>query len=262
MTSLINAAKERLIDNRLAIGMGVRNVRGSEIASIMQSAGYDWLFIDLEHGPTSIESAASICITSLANGIAPIVRVPQGDLNLGTRCLDAGALGIVMPHVDNAKQAATMAEAFRFKPLGPRSIAGNYPHFGFKTQSARETTTMLNDATLLVAMIETPDAIENIDAIAAVPGIDVLLMGTNDLCLEMGIPGEIDHPEVSTAIDGLIEACQRHGKWAGLGGVYEPALLTQYIDRGFQMIIAGNDVTLLLDAATEQAQFIRNCDKR
>ena len=97
--------------------------------------------------------------------------------------------------------AAIMVESLRFKPLGRRSIAGNYHHFGFKVHTASETTTMLNDATLLVAMIETPEAIENIDAIAAVPGINILLMGTNDLCLEMGIPSKVDHPEVSTAID-------------------------------------------------------------
>ncbi|MDA0237579.1 MAG: aldolase/citrate lyase family protein [Proteobacteria bacterium] len=262
MASLINAAKQKLIKSELAIGVGARNVRGIEIACLMKSAGYDWLFIDMEHGPTSIESAASICITSLANGIAPIVRVPQGDLNLGTRCLDAGALGIVMPHVDNAEQAAKMAEAFRFKPLGRRSIAGNYPHFGFISQSALETTTILNEATLLVAMIETPEAIKNVDSIAAVPGIDVLLMGTNDLCLEMGIPGEIDHPQVSTAILKLVAACKRHGKWAGLGGVYEQNLLAKYINQGVKMILAGNDVTLLLDAATAQAQFVKNCEKR
>lgn len=262
MISPINAAKQKLKNDDLAIGMGVRNFRGSEISSIMKSAGYDWLFIDLEHGPTSIESAASICITSLANGIAPIVRVPQGDLNLGTRCLDAGALGIVMPHVDTVEQATKMAEAFRFRPFGRRSIAGNYPHFSFEARSAIETTTILNEATLLVAMMETPEAINNIDAIAAVPGIDILLMGTNDLCLEMGIPGEIDHPKVSTAVDKLVAACKRHGKWAGIGGVYEPGLLTRYINRGVKMILAGNDATLLLDAATEKARLIRECDKR
>jgi 2-keto-3-deoxy-L-rhamnonate aldolase RhmA len=262
MTLPINAAKQKLENNNLAIGMGIRNFRGSEIASIMKSAGYDWLFIDLEHGPTSIESAASICISSLANGVAPIVRVPQGDLNLGTRCLDAGAQGIVMPHVDTVEQATKMAEAFRFKPLGRRSIAGNYPHFNFEARSATETTTTLNEATLLVAMMETPEAINNIDAIASVPGIDVLLMGTNDLCLEMGIPGEVDHPKVSAAVDKLVEACESHGKWAGIGGVYEPGLLTRHINQGVKMILAGNDVTLLLDAATEKARLIRDCDKR
>jgi 2-keto-3-deoxy-L-rhamnonate aldolase RhmA len=78
----------------------------------------------------------------------------------------------------------------------------------------------------------------------------------------MGIPGEVDHPKVSAAVDKLVEACKSHGKWAGIGGVYEPRLLTRHISQGVKMILAGNDVTLLLDAATEKARLIRDCDKR
>ena len=252
-----NAAKERLIANELAIGIGVRHVRGPEIAPIMKSAGFDWLFIDLEHGATSVENAASICVSALSTGIAPIVRVPQGDLNLGTRCLDAGAQGIVMPHVDTPEQAKKMVEAFRFNPIGKRSIAGNYAHFNFQSKPAKETTQQLNDNTLLVAMMETPEAIENVDTIAATPGLDALLMGTNDLCLELGIPGEIDHPKVTECIETMVAACVKHGKWAGLGGVYDQTLLTKYIKHGVKMILAGNDVTLLLSAATDQARFVR-----
>jgi 2-keto-3-deoxy-L-rhamnonate aldolase RhmA len=118
---------------------------------------------------------------------------------------------------------------------------------------------MFNQTTLVVAMMETPRAIENVEAIAAVPGIDVLLMGTNDLCLEMGIPGKIDHPRVVDAIDRLVTACQKHGKWAGLGGVYTKDLLQAYIARGMRMILAGNDVSLLMNASRDQAQFVRAC---
>ena len=217
--NLINHAKEKLKNHELAIGMGARNVRSVDIATIMSGAGYDWLFIDLEHGATSIETASTICIAALAANIAPIVRVPQGDLNLGTRCLDAGALGIVMPHVDTPEQAADMVEAFRFKPMGKRSIAGNYPQFKFENRSASDTVEIFNETTLLIPMIETPQAVANANAIAGTPGIDILLMGTNDLCLEMGIPGEIDNHRISDAVDAVIKACDAHGKWAGLGGV-------------------------------------------
>ena len=130
MRTITNPARERLSRDELAIGIGVRGVRGVEVASIMNTAGFDWLFIDLEHGATSVETAASICVAALSAGIAPLVRVPQGDLNLGTRCLDAGALGIVMPHVDTVEQAQAMVDAFRFAPQGHRSIAGNYAQLG------------------------------------------------------------------------------------------------------------------------------------
>ena len=254
-----NIAKERLVAGELSIGMGVKAVRGIEIARIMKTAGYDWLFIDLEHGPTSVETAYQISVAALDAGIAPIVRVPHGELAMATRCLDGGGLGIVIPHVDTADEARAMVDAFRYQPLGHRSIAGGYPQFGFASTPAAQVTKEMNDATLVVAMIETPRAVENADAIAAVPGIDVLLMGTNDLCLEMGIPGKLDDERVVAAVNTVVAACKRNGKWAGLGGVYGKELLKRYIDAGMQMILAGNDLPLLVAAAMEHANFVRGC---
>ena len=254
-----NIAKERLVAGELSIGMGVKALRSVEVGRIMKTAGYDWLFIDLEHGPTSVETAYTISVAALDANIAPIVRVPHGELAMATRCLDGGALGIVIPHVDTADEARAMVNAFRYQPLGHRSIAGGYPQFGFAPTPAAQVTKEMNDATLVIAMIETPRAVENADAIAAVPGIDVLLMGTNDLCLEMGIPGKLDDERVVAAVQTVVTACKRHGKWAGLGGVYGKELLKRYIDMGMQFILAGNDLPLLVAAATEHANFVRSC---
>jgi 2-keto-3-deoxy-L-rhamnonate aldolase RhmA len=251
--------KQRLSRGEISPGIGVRVVRGPEVARIMKTAGFDWLFIDLEHGPTSVETACSVSVAALDAGIAPLVRVPMGDLRLGCRCLDGGALGIVMPHVDTPAQAREIVDAYRFAPLGHRSIAGGYPQFGFGAASATDVLTQLNDATLVVVMLETPQAIENADKIAATPGIDVLLMGTNDLCLEMGIPGKIDDPRVMIAVDSVVAACRKHGKWPGLGGVYGKELMKRYIDRGMRMILAGNDLSLLMNAAQDQSGFVNGC---
>lgn len=259
MPAVVNAAKTKLQQGDLAIGMGVRAVRGVEIARLMKTAGFDWLFIDLEHGAASTETAASICVAALDAGIAPLVRVPHMELTMAARCLDGGALGIVIPHVDTVEQARAMVDAFRFAPLGRRSIGGAYPQFGFAMTPAAEVVSSLNEATLVVAMVETPQSVENADAIAAVPGIDVLLMGTNDLCLEMGIPGQLSDARVQAAVDTVVAACKKHGKWAGLGGVYTRELLQPYIARGMRMILAGNDINLLLNAASAQAEFVRGC---
>lgn len=259
MQSVTNAAKIKLEQGQLAVGMGVRAVRGIEIARAMKTAGFDWLFIDLEHGATSTETAAAICVAALDAGIAPLVRVPHMQLAMGARCLDGGALGIVIPHVDTPDQARAIVEAFRFAPLGRRSIGGAYPQFGFASAPAADVVSALNAATLVVAMVETPQAVANADAIAAVPGIDVLLMGTNDLCLEMGIPGKLSDPQVVAAVDAVVGACRKHGKWAGLGGVYTQDLLKPYIARGMRMILAGNDISLLVSAGTAQAAFVRSC---
>jgi 4-hydroxy-2-oxoheptanedioate aldolase len=257
--TIFNSAKERLIRDELAVGVGVRGVRGVEIAGVMKTAGFDWLFIDLEHGATAIETAASISVAALGVGIAPLVRVPHMQLSMGTRCLDSGALGIVMPHVDTVEEAKAIVDAYRFRPLGHRSIGGAYPQFGFAPTAAKDVVSALNDATLVVAMMETPHAIENAEQIAAVPGIDALLIGTNDLCLEMGIPGQLEDQRVVSAIDTVVKACRQHGKWPGLGGVYGKELLKRYIDRGMRLILAGNDISLLLNAAQDQAGFVRSC---
>lgn len=259
MQAVTNAAKDRLQKGELAVGMGVRAVRGVEIGKAMKTAGYDWLFIDLEHGATSTETCAAICVAALDAGIAPLVRVPHMELAMAARCLDGGALGIVIPHVDTPQQALAMVEAFRFPPLGRRSIGGAYPQLGFAAVPAADVVKALNAATLVVAMIETPQAVGNADAIAAVPGIDVLLMGTNDLCLEMGIPGQLSDPRIAAAVDTVVAACAKHGKWAGLGGVYTRELLQPYIARGMRMILAGNDISLLVSAASAHATFVRGC---
>ncbi|HEU5283625.1 MAG TPA: aldolase/citrate lyase family protein [Burkholderiales bacterium] len=259
MQRIANPARDRLTRGELAIGMGVRGLRGIEVARVMKTAGYDFLFIDLEHGATSVETAFQISVAALDAGIAPLIRVPHGELAMGTRCLDAGGLGLVIPHVDSADEARAMVDAFKFAPLGRRSIGGAYPQFGFASVPAAEVVSALNEATLVVAMIETPRAVQNAEQIAAVPGIDVLLMGTNDLCLEMGIPGKLEDERVVSAIDTVVAACRKHGKWPGLGGVYGRELMKRYVGRGMRFVLAGNDISLLLAAAQEQASFARGC---
>ena len=257
MQRLTNPAKERLENGEVAIGIGIRGLRSVEVARLMKSAGFDWLFIDLEHGSTSVETAGQISVAALDAGIAPIVRVPAGELALGARCLDGGALGIVIPHVDMPEQARAMVDAFRFPPLGHRSIGGAYPHFGFASRPVDEVVSGLDSATLVIAMIETPLAVENAERIAAVPGLDGLLIGTNDLCLEMGIPGQLHHERLKAAIDTVLGACKKHGKIPALGGIYGKELLTRYLGLGFRMMLAGNDISLLHSAAQEQAKFVR-----
>jgi 4-hydroxy-2-oxoheptanedioate aldolase len=251
MATPVNPVKQRLAQGGIAIGMGIRALRSAEAARLMKSAGYDWLFIDLEHGPTSMENAYSICVAALDAGIAPIVRVPAGELTMGARCLDGGALGVVIPHVDTPEQAKAMADAFRFPPLGHRSIAGGYPHFGFAPVATTEVVAGLNEATMVV---------DNAEKIAAVPGIDALLIGTNDLALEMGIPGQIEDARVVAAIERVIAACNKHGKTAALGGVYAREPLQRYIARGLRMVLAGNDLGVMFKAAQEQAGFVRGLE--
>jgi 2-keto-3-deoxy-L-rhamnonate aldolase RhmA len=257
LQAIRNSMRERIAAGGVALGCGVRVVRGVEIAKIMKAAGYDWLFIDLEHGQMTIDTACQISVAALDAGIAPIVRVPMGELTMGTRCLDGGALGIVMPHVDTPEQARAIADAYRYPPIGHRSIVGGLAQLDYATIPPGDATKAINATTLAIVMLETPLAIANAEAIAAVPGIDMLLMGCGDLTLEMGIPGQYEDPRVVAAIEKIVSACRKHGKMPAIGGVYAEPLLARYVAMGMQAALGGNDLPLLLGAATARAKALR-----
>jgi 2-keto-3-deoxy-L-rhamnonate aldolase RhmA len=252
-----NPVRRRIEAGGVALGVGVRIARGIEIAKLMKVAGFDWLFIDLEHGQMSIDAACQMSVAALDAGIAPLVRVPMGQLTMGTRCLDGGALGIVMPHVDTPEEARAIADAFRYPPVGHRSIVGGLPQVGYANLPIGEAAEAINAGTLVTVMLETPKAIANAAAIAAVPGIDMLLMGCSDLTLEMGIPGQFEDPRLVAAIETTIAACRQHGKIPALGGVYAEPLLARYLKLGMKAALAGNDLPLLLGAATQRAKAMR-----
>ncbi len=257
MLTIPNPARERLQNGELAIGIGLRQARTADIAFAMKACGFDWLFIDLEHGTMGLDTAVQISIAALGAGISPIVRVPKGCYDLATRALDGGAYGIVIPHVDTPEEARAIVDHLKYPPAGHRSVAGGLPQLAFRSAPLGEATAAVNANMLVVAMLETPEAIANADAIAAVPGIDVLLIGTNDLTFEMGIPGELMHDRVASAYETVVAACRKHNKWAGMGGVYSEEGLRRYIGIGVQMILSGNDLSLLMAAGQARTKMLR-----
>jgi 2-keto-3-deoxy-L-rhamnonate aldolase RhmA len=257
MPVLASDALKKIRGGGLTLGLGIHHLRGSAVPMLAKAAGYDWLFIDAEHGTISAQEISQISLASLANGIAPIVRVCADALDEGTRALDNGALGIVVPHVDTVERARSLVDAFRFAPVGHRSTGGPPAQFGYSPPPAAEAQKTLNAEILLVPMIETPRAVENAEAIAAVDGIDALLIGTNDLCLEMGLAGQIGHERVRAAYQRVGDACRRHGKILGMGGVYDQELASHYVAMGARMVLAASDHGLLLEAATRRASFLR-----
>jgi 2-keto-3-deoxy-L-rhamnonate aldolase RhmA len=179
-----------------------------------------------------------------------------------------GALGIICPNVSTRVEAESFVRACRFPPLGERSVGGAGPLQGYRATPLAEVNkqgnastilmAMLETSTILMAMLETPDGVTNADAIAAVPGIDVLLIGSNDLCAAMGIPGELKSPKLRSAYESTAKACKARGKHLGVGGIRaDVEHVAELVKLGARFVIAGSDVQYLMKSARDEVAALR-----
>jgi 2-keto-3-deoxy-L-rhamnonate aldolase RhmA len=251
-----NHTKRRLAEGRIAIGLGLHQSRLVDIGAIGKACGFDWLFIDMEHSGLDIGTASQIASAALPLAITPIVRVPGKEHHHASRLLDCGAQGIVVPHVDTLDEARNAVSFCRYAPLGDRSLYGQQPQFRYANVPIVEAMRLANEETLVVIMLETAAAVAQADAMAAVPGVDVVMIGTNDLCADLGIPGLYGDPKIVAAYEAVIGACRRHGKTPGMGGIVDHGLLERYIGKGMRFVLAGNDTGFLMAGARERANFL------
>lgn len=255
---LRNPLSETLRAGNLGIAMIIKQVHGVDIAIAAGSCGYDAIVVDLEHSVIPESAAAQICVTALHAGITPLVRVPCHDAHYANRILDAGALGVVAPHVGSAEEARAIVSASKFAPLGQRSVAGHWPHFAYRSLPAEESRRQLDAATMVIVMLETPEAVESADEIAAVPGVDVLHVGGTDLCDALGIPGKYGDPALERCFERVIGACRAHGKVAGAGGLGTvPDTMQKVVRMGARYVTAGNEWAFMLSAARQRATMLR-----
>jgi 2-keto-3-deoxy-L-rhamnonate aldolase RhmA len=253
-----NRAKKMLRNNELVLVMGVNQLRTPNIAMISAACGFDAVYIDLEHNPTSLETAAGVCVAALGMGITPIARVTSHDPHDATRILDCGAQGVMVPHIQNAKEARDIIEACLYAPKGHRSAFGSGPALGYAAIPQAEVCKILNDETLLIAMIETPEAVENIDGIAAVEGIDVVHIGASDLSTEMGIPGQYSSERMRAAFEKVAGAARKHGKAMGVGGVRQDFEFQSWLIKlGMRYLTGGSDIAYILSAGRADVKQLR-----
>ena len=235
----MNSAKQKLSAGKLVLCMGLRQARSPDIAMIAAECGFDAIYADMQHSPLSLETVAAICVGALGQGITPLVRPPSHAGDAISRALDGGAQGVIVPNVNDAAQARAVVEHGRFPPLGHRSVMGPTPALGYRALPLGEINQTLNAETLIVVMLETPRGIANADEIAAVPGVDILLIGSNDLCTELGIPGQLRHPKLREAYETAAKACRAHGKTLGVGGIRgDLELQRDLVKLGARFIIA------------------------
>lgn len=254
-----NPLAETLAAGRLGLALIVQKCDTVDIAVAARSCGFDALSIDLEHSVIPEAAAAQICVTALVAGVTPLVRLPSHEAHVANRLLDAGALGVIAPHVESAEAARAIVAACKFSPQGRRSVSYHWPHLGYRSDhDAQAVSAAFNRATTVVVMLESPQAVERADEIAAVPGVDILHVGSVDLADALGVPGRLDDPQLAAGHDRVIAACRRHGKVAGIGGVGgKPEVAGRVLRQGARFLTAGIDWDLMLLAARQRVQSLR-----
>lgn len=224
-----------------------------EVAEILSEAGYDWLFLDAEHSTLAPADLQAI-IGRVGNRLPSLVRLQAPEEVSIKKALDIGAAGIIAPQVNSAEQAEQIVSWSRYSPEGTRGVGLGRAHgYGF---SFDDYLAKANAETTVVVQAEHIDAVNAIEDIAQVPGVDAVLIGPYDLSASLKRIGEIDHPEVTGAIDHVTEVCKKNNIPLGIFGVTVDAV-KPYIEKGFTLITVGVDTVMLGQAARKMLGQIR-----
>ncbi len=243
-----NAVKQRLAAGGRAFGSMVFEFFTPGMPRLLANAGAEFALYCMEHTGVSYETLKPQFALCRALGVVPLVRVPGTEYDLIARALDCGALGVMVPLVDTAEQAEFIVSCTRYPPAGGRrGAAFGFAHDDYEGGDVVEKMKRIHERTLVIAMIETKAGLENVDAIAAVPGVDVLWLGHFDLSNFLGIPGEFSHPVFQDAIRRIVGAAKKHGKAAGYMAA-SAALGGEYLAHGFRMLATGTDQGMLQEA--------------
>lgn len=264
MTTVPILRANRMIQ-RMKAGIVARstklNTTNATVAEIAGMAGFDASWLCMEHCPNSLNDIQHCVRAAAAAGMDTIVRVPRGSYSDLIRPLELGASAIMIPHVMSAKEAQEIAWQTKFHPVGRRALDSGNADGAYCAVPLKQYMQHANEQTLVIAQIEDPEALKDLDAIAATPGIDMLLFGPGDFSQALGDPGNFEHPEIDKARRAVVAACKKHNKWAGtVGGVANFDYLAKL---GFNYINLGGDVVMLYQAFTkllEETNTFANAD--
>jgi 4-hydroxy-2-oxoheptanedioate aldolase len=244
---------ELLRGNRALLGMFV-GFPSPSLVEMCGHAGVDFVIVDNEHGPAGIESTEHMLRAARASGVIPVVRTLEADI---LKVLDIGASAIQVPQVNSAEQARRIVAAAKYPPVGSRGAAFSTRAAGYGFFGGERHVADSNTGTAVIVMTETRTAIEHLDEILSVPGIDAVFFGPNDLSFSFGYPGQMTHPEVVGAIENGISRALAHGvapgvlalnaedfqRWRGKGARYVPMVMSGMIGNALRTIVAAARAT-------------------
>lgn len=244
--TLSNPFRTRVLKGDVCAVMSVKLVTSNEIAMLCKMAKIDGMFIDMEHSTQDLHTVAQLILACTYVGVSPIVRAPSKWPGHISRILDAGAAAVVIPHVDTVDEVKALVRAAKYAPLGDRGCTNNQPILNFQKVPTFKQNELLNRETMLIPMIETPAAVELVDEYLAIDGVDGILIGSNDLCTDLGIPGQYDNPLYQDAVTRIIAAGKKAGKPIGIGGIGPRLdLLEKFFTMGASWSLSGADLAML-----------------
>jgi 2-keto-3-deoxy-L-rhamnonate aldolase RhmA len=245
-----NHTRERLKAGEIVIGCAMQCYRSSEIPRAFAAAGFDWFFIDMEHGGFDLETAQDIIAAGVAAQITPFVRVAELQYSLVARLLDIGAQGIVLPRVEDPVRLAETLSWMSFPPGGKRGFGILPPVLDYEQESIPSIMQHLNASRLAIVQFETQLAMERADELLAVPGIDVAMVGPTDLSVSLGIAGQFEHPLQVQVIERFVQQCNSHGVIPGIHcRNVEQAKL--WLARGMRFVGSGSEQGMLIEKSRQ-----------
>ena len=250
--SILRAVRE----GRAALGTGLKEFASRGVPWIIEASGFDYCMIDHEHGAFDLETIANLAGWFLATDVSAIVRIHKSFTTLIPAILDQGIMGIQVSEVDSVEEARAVVREAKYPPIGNRGIAGQGMHTGYRGYGARHATEYApwaNANIIVCVSIESLEGLDNVEAIAAVEGIDMIAYGHSDLSARLGVHLQLEHPTFKAAVRRIAEACQAHGKLAR-GSAETEAQIEEYWRLGCKVLnLPGNDISTYLDGLKARA---------
>jgi 2-keto-3-deoxy-L-rhamnonate aldolase RhmA len=250
-----NSVKKALKAGHLQIGCGFTQLRSPEVIRALAAAGFHWTFIDGEHGPFDIATIQDLCKAAAPVGLTPVVRVADMQYSLVARALDCGAQGVVFPRVESPELLAQAISWTKFPPMGVRGFGLGPWQFEYENVTLAQAVEHYNANTMVILQIETAAAVERRDELLSIPGIDAVMIGPVDLSISLGVPGDFEHPKMVQAMEKVRDTCIKHGVAPGTQ-VRSIELAKFWKERGMKFLGCGNEVSFLLEKASETASAL------
>lgn len=253
--------KKRLSDGQLLVGTMISELRNPNIAYMLAQNGFDFFILDNEHGAYSSETISDMIAAARGAELPIVVRIPEIRRETILKPLDSGAAGLLIPQVNTKQQAQEIIFHAKYPPWGNRGAALRRAHSLYQRVAAKEYLKEANEETFIAVQAETPQAIANLEEIASISGVDAIFVGPFDLSINLGIPGDLNHPEETASIERVIEVCTRKGIFSGIQ-LFDLATLQHWIKKGMRFVAYSSDVALLADAARSAVNELKNLTKK